>query len=80
MTQEKNKLEKDLKNIMERSSFLQRKSSSGLDDLKTAKKEKIILEALSLRVNELEVENFLFKNKHEKEIFNKNINFNLFVL
>jgi hypothetical protein len=40
---------------MERNSFLQRKSSAGLDDLKTAKKEKIILEALSLRINELEV-------------------------
>ena len=56
---DKNKLERDIKNLLDKriSQSLLRKNSSEVD-LKSAKQEKIILESLALRVDDLEV-NFM---------------------
>lgn len=56
---ERNKLERDLKNLLEKRfsqpSLLKRNTSD--TDIKAAKQEKIILESLAIRVDDLEVEN-----------------------
>lgn len=58
---EKNKLENDLKNILDRrNSQTYIKSSNSENDLKSTKKEKIILESLAIRINDLEVLYFNF--------------------
>lgn len=56
---ERNKLERDLKNLLEKRfsqpSLLKRNTSD--TEIKAAKQEKIILESLAIRVDDLEVEN-----------------------
>lgn len=56
LQEERNKLERDLKNVLDKriSQTIMRKNSSETD-LKAARQEKIILESLSLRVEDLEV-------------------------
>jgi len=53
---DRNKLERDIKNLLDKriSQTMIRKNSSETD-LKTTKQEKIILESLALRVEDLEV-------------------------
>lgn len=53
---ERNKLERDLKNVLDKriSQTIMRKNSSETD-LKATRQEKIILESLALRVEDLEV-------------------------
>ena len=53
---DRNKLERDIKNLLDRkiSQTIIRKNSSETD-LKSTKQEKIILESLALRVEDLEV-------------------------
>ena len=65
---DRNKLERDIKNLLDKriSQTMIRKNSSETD-LKSTKQEKIILESLALRVEDLEVFsivsfNFYYKN------------------
>lgn len=56
LLEDRNKLERDIKNLLDKriSQSMFRKNSSETD-LKSAKQEKIILESLALRVEDLEV-------------------------
>lgn len=57
LLEDKNKLERDIKNLLDKrisQTMMLRKNSSDTD-IKSTKQEKIILESLALRVEDLEV-------------------------